>query len=80
MILPSKHLLSQDSLVGIGGLIMYNVGNSGTTVSRLWEQVRNRREIGTYERFILALDTLFLLGFLEFEIGLLMKRNRDNDH
>lgn len=74
MILPTKHLLSQDSLIGVGGLIMTRVGNRGTTVSRLWEQVHDKREIGTYERFILALDTLFLLGFLGLEDGLLVKK------
>lgn len=74
MILPTKHLLSQDSLIGIGGLIMARIGNSGTTVSSLWEQVRQNREIGTYERFILGLDTLFLLGLLDFKIGLLVRK------
>ena len=75
MILPNKHLLSQDSLIGIGGLIMCRVKNSGTTVTGLWEQVRQKREIGTYERFILALDTLFLLGFLDFQSGILIKKD-----
>lgn len=74
MILPTKHLLSQDSLIGVGGLIMTRVGNQGTTVSRLWEQVHDKREVGTYERFILSLDTLFLLGFLALEDGLLLKK------
>lgn len=77
MILPTKHLLSQDSLIGIGGLIMARVSNRGTTVSKLWEQLRNKREIGTYERFILALDTLFLLGFLALEEGLLVKKEQE---
>ena len=74
MILPNKHLLSQDSLIGIGGMIMIRIGDSGTTVSRLWEQVRSIREVGTYERFILSLDTLFMLGLLDFENGLLVKK------
>lgn len=74
MILPTKHLLSQDSLIGIGGLIIARIGNSGTTVSRLWEQVHDIREVGTYERFILALDSLFLLGVLDLESGLIVKK------
>lgn len=74
MILPTKHLLSQDSLVGVGGLIMARVGK-GTTVSKLWEQLRERREVGSYERFILALDTMYLLGFLELKEGLLVRQN-----
>jgi len=76
MILPNKHLLSQDSLIGIGGLLLTKIGSGGTTVSTLWEGVRDRREVGTYDRFILALDTLYLLGYLNMEDGMLTKRVR----
>lgn len=69
MILPNKHLLSKDSLIGIGGLLLTKIEPNGITVSRLWEGVRVRREIGTYDRFVLALDTLYLLGYLELEDG-----------
>lgn len=76
MILPNKHLLSQDSLIGIGGLLLTKIGPGGTTVSKLWEGVRDRREVGTYDRFILALDTLYLLGYLNLEDGMLTKQER----
>lgn len=74
MILPNKHLLSQDSLIGVGGLLLTKIGPDGTTVSRLWECVRNRREVGTYDRFILALDTMFMLGYLTLDQGMLTRR------
>ena len=74
MILPNKHLLSQDSLLGLGGLLLTKISPDGTTVSRLWESVRSRQEFGTYDRFILALDTLFLLDYLGLENGVLTKR------
>lgn len=76
MILPNKHLLSQDSLIGVGGLLLTKIGAGGTSVSRLWEGVRDRREIGSYDRFILALDTLYLLGYLDLKAGVLTKRVR----
>lgn len=76
MILPNKHLLSQDSLIGVGGLLLTKIGTSGTTVSRLWEGVRDHREVGTFDRFILALDTLYLLGYLNLDDGMLTKRER----
>lgn len=76
MILPNKHLLSQDSLIGVGGLLLTKINPAGITVSRLWEGVRDRREVGTYDRFILALDTLFLLGYLNMENGMLTKQER----
>lgn len=74
MILPNKHLLSQDSLIGIGGLLLTKIGPGGTTVSRLWEGVRDRREVSTYDRFVLALDVLFMLDYLNLEDGILTKR------
>lgn len=74
MILPNKHLLSRDSLIGVGGLLLTQISSSGTTVSRLWEGVRDRREVGTFDRFILALDTLYLLGYLNLDDGMLTKR------
>lgn len=70
MILPSKHLLAKDSLIGVGGLIIDLVGE-GKTVSQLWEQLRDRQEIGRYERFILALDSLYLIGLIELKDGLI---------
>ncbi len=76
MILPNKHLLSQDSLIGVGGLLLSKIGPDGTTVSRLWECVRNRREVGTYDRFILALDTMFMLGYLSLDQGVLARKVR----
>ncbi|MCG7988218.1 MAG: hypothetical protein JAZ20_10840 [Candidatus Thiodiazotropha weberae] len=76
MILPNKHLLSRDSLIGVGGLLLTKIGPEGTTVSNLWEGVRDRLEVGTYDRFILALDTLYLLGYIGLEKGMLTIRER----
>jgi len=76
MILPNKHLLSRDSLIGVGGLILTRIGPGGTSASKLWEGVRDRREVGTYDRFILALDTLYLLGYIDLEDGMLVRLER----
>lgn len=76
MILPNKHLLSKDSLIGIGGLLLTKIGSGGTTVSKLWEGIRDRHEVATYDRFILALDTLYLLGYIDLEDGMLTMRER----
>lgn len=76
MILPNKHLLSQDSLIGIGGLLLTMIDSGGVTVSSLWDTARLRREVGTYDRFIMALDTLYLMGYIGLEDGILVKKER----
>lgn len=38
-------------------------------ISKLWDDVKNVPSIGTYERFILGLDFLFILGLIDFNEG-----------
>lgn len=76
MILPNKHLLSRDSLIGVGGLLLTKIGPEATTVSKLWEGVRDRREVSTYDRFILALTTLYMIGYIDLKEGMLIKLER----
>ena len=71
MILPAKHLRTERSLIGIGGDILSLLDDS-KTVTRLWDDFRHRREstmqrsVG-FDRFVLALDMLFLIGAVELE-------------
>jgi hypothetical protein len=44
------------------------------TVSELWNRVRHSRSVGTYERFVLALDLLFIGGAIHLEGPFLVRR------
>jgi hypothetical protein len=78
VILPTKHIRSDRALIGVGAEAL-KVLHRPTTVSRLWDDVRQQRASYShstpisYDWFILALDLLFLLGAIEFERGLIQR-------
>ena len=80
MILPSKKLKTENSLIYLGGNLL-GVLNEPKTVSRLWEELKgiNTQDPSTntsvnYDWFVLALDLLFMLGTLEISHGRLHRR------
>lgn len=72
MILPSKHITAKHSLLGIGGIIVSALDRE-KTVSALWDCVRNDRNVRTFQRFVLALDLLYLMGVIDYSEGLVRK-------
>lgn len=72
MILPSKHISQDQSLIGVGAILIKKINNS-QTVTDLWETVREEDAIGTFERFLLALDMLYIAGTIVLKNGLIVK-------
>jgi hypothetical protein len=72
MILPTKHISVQYSLLGAGAAILRRL-DSPQTVTALWERVRTEPEVCVYWRFVLSLDFLFAIGILEFKDGLIAR-------
>ncbi len=66
MILPTKHITTNQALIGAGAVILKEL-KQPTSVSILWETVRSFSTIGTYERFVLTLDMLHILGVIELK-------------
>ena len=66
MILPTKHVTVEDSLIGLGALLLSHL-DQPTTVSSLWEKARRLPEIATFERFTLSLDLLYIMNIIEFQ-------------
>lgn len=60
MILPTKHLSINESILGGGAVLLENL-NTPKTVTRLWEKVRTDSRIGNFKRFSLALAFLFTI-------------------
>ena len=45
-----------------------------STVTVLWERCQRRPEVGTFDRFMLGLDLLFMLGIVAYEDGALRRQ------
>lgn len=71
MILPSKHVRVEQSLIGLGAVILARLERT-RTVSSLWDAVRD--DDVSFDRFSLCLSFLFGVGAVEFDGPLLRKR------
>ena len=72
MILPTKHIPASKSLLGVSAKLLRPI-RSSPTVTDLWAQVRSDPDVATFERFVLALDLLFLWGVIELRDGRLRR-------
>jgi len=70
MILPSKHIRAEQTLLGVGAILLRELERP-CTVSSLWEKTKTNDVVGTFERFVLALDMLYLLGAITVTDGLI---------
>ena len=78
MILPTKRMAVETSLLGVGADVLGLLGRP-KTVSRLWDDMKALRETHSpasplnYDWFVLALDMLYALGTIELNDGELSK-------
>jgi ABC-three component (ABC-3C) system Middle Component 6 len=72
MILPTKHISTDQSLLGVGAIILVKLGTP-RTVTGLWENVREHDAVGTFERFVLALDLLYIIGVVRHSGGMIVR-------
>lgn len=80
MLMPTKHIKTENALVGVGAEVL-NLLDRDKTVSTLFRDVQDwRREnsLATihFDWFLLALDFLFSVGAVRFEAGALRKLNQ----
>jgi hypothetical protein len=73
MILPTKHISTSHSLIGIGAKIIVHL-YSPRTISSLWNDVSKMPEVATFERFVLTLDFLYTIGAIDLDSGLISRR------
>lgn len=64
--MPNKYLNAEESLIGVGSLLLEHLGRE-QTLSSLWDKVKQSPRTGTFERFILGLDFLYLLGTIDIK-------------
>ena len=80
MILPTKRLSIESSLLGVGADIL-RLLHEPKSISRLWDELKNLRAVLdvrgerlTFEWFVLSLDLLFLAELVRLEHGVLIRR------
>ncbi len=66
MILPNKYLREDEALIGFGSIILKHL-KIKRQLSELWEEVKTNESFANFERFILVLDMLYMLGLIEFK-------------
>jgi hypothetical protein len=72
MIVPNKSLTLRYSLLGASSRIISEL-KSPQTVTSLWDKVRYYEEINTFEKYILSLDFLYMIGIVELDKGFIKK-------
>lgn len=72
MILPTKHISTGNSLLGMGAALLAALDRP-RTVTSLWDEARGWPETATFERFTLALDLLYACGAIFLDDGLLRR-------
>ena len=72
MILPTKHISESEALLGVGATLLGHLERP-STVSGLWERARTESNVGTFERFALAANLLFLMGAIDLRDGLVVR-------
>ena len=73
MILPSKHISEDQTLLGVGGVVLRYLVRP-QTVTSLWDKVRDEGAVGTFERFVLALNLLHITGVIVFSQGTIRRQ------
>jgi hypothetical protein len=72
MILPSKYVQEKESLLGLGAVVLRFL-NEDMPLSELWECSKENLDSINFERFVLVLDLLFVMGLIAVD-GQLVKR------
>lgn len=75
MILPDRNIAPDRALLTIGGLIFDRL-TEPTTVSRLWDDIREAHQNRpiSYMWFLLSVDLLFVLNLVSFDHDGLLER------
>ena len=72
MILPSKHVPPEQSLLALGTLVLPQLERP-RTVSAVWDAVRIAKPETSFDKFALTLSFLFAIGVVRFD-GPLLRR------
>ena len=76
MIMPNKNIKLEYSLLNCGAIILENLQEIDT-ISSLWEKARLTETMVNYEKFVLTMDYLFLIGVIRMDNGMIVRCRND---
>lgn len=72
MIMPSKYIQEDEALLGVGAALIPIIEKLDD-FSELWDEAKKVASVGNFERFVLALDLLYLMGLIESKNGRIVR-------
>ena len=66
MILPNKYVREDEALLGTGAKVLALLDHD-IYLTELWEKAKESESINNFERFVLSLDMLYILGLIVFD-------------
>lgn len=76
MILPTKSIKLRFSIINCGAIVL-SLLEENDTVSAIWERVNSQETLVNYEKYVLTLDFLFMVGAIEYKKGLIVRCSDD---
>ena len=76
MIMPNKNIKLEYSLLYCGAMILESLQEIDT-ISFLWDKARQTETMVNYEKFVLTMDYLFLIGAIRMENGMIVRCRND---
>lgn len=77
MILPDKNIRLEFSLLNCGAIVLEEISEP-QTVSLLWDKSKSKEALVNYEKFLLTLDFLYLIGAITMKDGLIVRCKNDS--
>lgn len=74
MIEPNKYVPISHTYLGIGAEILKHLKRKPYTVEELWHWTSKKPHVGSYERFALSLDLLYMLDLITLHEGKIQRR------
>lgn len=77
MILPDKNIKMEYSLLNCGAIVLRQISEP-QTISLLWDKLKTNEVLVNYDKFLLTLDYLCIIGAVRLKNGLIVRCKNDS--
>ena len=61
------------ALLALGALVLKEIKDEGTNLSFIWDKLKSNEDIFNFNRFILTLDMLYIIGLIDVKNNKIIK-------